>query len=320
MRKVTIALAVLSLAAVGLVGCSSTTDEACSRPVTADRAALEPITVSGPTDSVPDVNVYAPFNVTTAAFEDAVVGDGTAITDDSQLVVVDISLSSGATGEKLVSTPYDGDLSRVYPVSRWIEAFPAFEDALHCAAEGSRVVVALPPGGIEQQTATSLGLTEKDSAVAVVDVRKVYLPHAEGDALFNDGHGLPTVVRAPNGRPGIIIPEAAAPTELAVQTLIKGEGPVVGDDDTLRVHYTGLTWGSRTPFETTWDGEPKSVTPSSMIPGFAEALKGQTVGSQVMVVIPPDQGYGDKAQGAIPANSTLVFVVDILGIDSAPAK
>ena len=39
---------------------------------------------------------------------------------------------------------------------------------------------------------------------------------------------------------------------------------------------------------------------------------GQTVGSQVLLVIPPDQAYGDKKQGSIPANSTLVFVVDIL--------
>lgn len=319
MRKVTTALAVLSLAAVGLVGCSATTLDACSRPVTADPAALDPITVTGSTDSAPDVEVYTPFNVTTAGFDDTVVGDGIAISDDSQLVVVDISLTSGATGEKLVATPYDGDLSRVYPASRWIEAFPAFEDALHCATEGSRVVVALPPGGVEEQTATSLGLTEKDSAVAVIDVRKVYLPHAEGDAQFNDGHGLPTVVRAPNGRPGIIIPDAAAPTDLVVQTLIKGDGPVVGDDDTLRLHYTGLTWADRTPFETTWDSEPKSIVPAS-IPGFAEAMKGQTVGSQVMVVVPPDQAYGDQAQGGIPANSTLVFVVDILGIDSAPAQ
>ena len=45
------------------------------------------------------------------------------------------------------------------------------------------------------------------------------------------------------------------------------------------------------------------------------ALTGQTVGSQIVAVIPPDQAYGDVANGPIPANSTLVFVVDILGVD-----
>ena len=43
-----------------------------------------------------------------------------------------------------------------------------------------------------------------------------------------------------------------------------------------------------------------------------QAMVGQTIGSQVLMVIPPNLGYGDTAQGSIPANSTLIFVVDIL--------
>jgi FKBP-type peptidyl-prolyl cis-trans isomerase len=66
------------------------------------------------------------------------------------------------------------------------------------------------------------------------------------------------------------------------------------------------------------DSEAASLTLDAVVPGFAEALEGQTVGSQVMVVIPPDQGYGEEGQGAIPGGSTLVFVIDILGLD-APA-
>ena len=71
---------------------------------------------------------------------------------------------------------------------------------------------------------------------------------------------------------------------------------------------------------TTWDGEPASLTLDAVVPGFAQALEGQTVGSQVMVVVPPDSGYGDAAQGEIPANSTLVFVIDILGLDEVAAE
>ena len=57
-----------------------------------------------------------------------------------------------------------------------------------------------------------------------------------------------------------------------------------------------------------------------VVPGFAKALEGQTVGSQVLVVVPPDEGYGDKEQNGIPAGSTLVFVIDILGLDALPAE
>lgn len=49
-----------------------------------------------------------------------------------------------------------------------------------------------------------------------------------------------------------------------------------------------------------------------VIEGWLEGLKGQKVGSEVLLVVPPSLGYGDQAQGEIPANSTLVFVVDIL--------
>ncbi|MEV9370133.1 FKBP-type peptidyl-prolyl cis-trans isomerase, partial [Klebsiella pneumoniae] len=51
-----------------------------------------------------------------------------------------------------------------------------------------------------------------------------------------------------------------------------------------------------------------------------KALEGQTVGSQVLVVMPASDGYGDKGQGSIPANAPLVFVVDILGVQHADAS
>jgi peptidylprolyl isomerase len=318
-RKIPASLAILGLVAVGLVGCSVPGSSTCDRSDEPDAAGLSGVTVSGTTDEVPEVELYTPFRASSTQFEDVAVGDGTQITTDSQLIVLDLSITSGETGDTLFETAYDGDLSGVAPLSQWMQVVPGFEDALMCATEGSRVVVALPPGAIEPTTAASLALGEDDSAVAVLDVRKVYLPKADGANQFNDGSGLPTVVRAPDGRPGIIIPETEPPTELVVQTLKKGTGAEVTGDAPVRVHYTGLTWADRTVFDTTWDAEPKSIELDTMPEGFKKALEGQTVGSQVLVVIPPDEGYGDQAQGQIPADSTLVFVVDILGIDQPAA-
>jgi hypothetical protein len=319
-RKIPASLAVLGLVSVGIAGCSLPGADACPRSDTSDSDALTSVTVSGPTGAAPEVELYTPFHTSEAAFEDLVIGEGTQITSDAQLVAIEISITSGTTGENLIKTNYDGDLSTPSPVSRWKEAVPGVADALQCATEGSRVVVALPPGGIEPATAESLEMADDDSAIAVIDILKVYLARADGAPQFNVGTGLPTVVRAPDGRPGIIVPEAEPPTELVVQTVLKGAGPVVTGDEPVRVHYTGLTWADRTVFETTWDGEPTSIDLDTMLPGFSEALIGQTVGSQVMIVIPPDQAYGDQPQGPIPADSTLVFVVDILGLDQAPAS
>jgi hypothetical protein len=316
-RKIPAALVVLGLVTVGLTGCSlSGAASDCSRPTVSDPETMDLIDVTGETDAEPEVEVYTPFKAPELAFEDIVTGEGTAITSTDQLVVIDVALVSGVTGEPLVATPYDGDLTRVYPVSQWTQNFPAFEDALDCATEGSRIAVALAPGDIAAESAASLGLAEDDSAVAVIDLRKVYLPAADGQDQFNSDRGMPMVVRAPDGRPGLIIPEGAAPEELSIQTLKKGSGAEVTGEVPVRVHYTGVVWGQDEAFDSTWDTQPASLTLDALVPGFAQALEGQTVGSQVLVVIPPELGYGDQTQGTIPANSTLVFVVDILGLDA----
>ena len=318
MRKIPAVLAVLGLTAVGLAGCSLPAGyDDCSRPAS-DTAATDLVTVSGDVGSKPDVSVRTPFHVDSTSFADLEVGTGPALSSANQAVVLDLTILNGETGEVAYSSPYDGDLSRVATTTAWAQSVPAFESALKCATEGSRIVVALEPGGIEPESAASLGLKEDESAVAIVDVQKAYLARAQGSLVYNDALGLPTVVRAPDGRPGIIVPDASAPSKLVVQTLIKGEGPEVTGDVPVRVHYTGVTWADHEVFDSSWDSQPASLSLDSVVPGFAEAVKGATVGSQLLVVIPPDLGYGDTEKAGIPAGSTLVFVIDVLGLDQAP--
>jgi len=319
-RKIPAVIAVLSLAAVGLAGCAVPGSSNCSRASAADAEMADLVTVSGELGAEPEIDLYTPFHAEQIAFADPVVGDGTQIISDAQLVDADVTLISGDTGEVLVTTADEEGTALVQPVSWWTQFFPTIFESLDCATEGSRVVVALPPGGVESETAASSGLAEDESAIVVIDLHKVYLSKADGSNVYNTGRGLPSVVRAPDGRPGIIVPDGAPPTEVTVQTIKKGDGPVVTGDQPVRVHYTGLTWDEREVFDSTWDSQPASLTLDGVVPGFAQALEGQTVGSQVMVVIPPEFGYGDTAQASIPANSTLVFVIDILGLDEVPTQ
>lgn len=278
------------------------------------------VTVDGAFGSAPTVDVYSPLHASETVFEDVVVGEGTTITTEDQLVLLEVTLLGGETGETIVQSPATGDLAQVRPLSEWSAQVPGFGEALECATEGSRVAVALAPDGLTPEIATGLGLAQDESAVAVIDVRKVYLPRADGEDQFVEGHGMPTVVRAENGQPGIIVPDATPPDEVAIEVLKKGDGEAVTGDAPVRVHYTGVTWDERTVFDSSWEnGAPVSLTLDGVVPGFAEALEGQEVGSQILVVIPPEDGYGDQAQGNIPAGSTLVFVIDILGIDTVPA-
>ena len=126
--------------------------------------------------------------------------------------------------------------------------------------------------------------------------------------------GLPKVTLDATGAPSVNFKGVTMPTSLVVEPLIKGSGAVVAEGQTLTVHYTGWLWNGAV-FDSSWtSGSPATFTfaQGGLIDGWIQGLTGQTVGSQVLLVIPPALGYGDTAQNGIPAGSTLVFVVDIL--------
>lgn len=320
MRKTAAALITLGLAALALSGCAGSTpsfDGASCAP-TSDVMA-QAVTVSGKAGTEPTVKVETPVHVPSVSVSENVKGGGTAVTEADQPVAIDVALYSGQTGKQLVST-YSGQTPPASNVKSWDTQVPAIGAALKCATAGSRLIVGFPAKDLGEQLAQQFGVAADDSVVGIIDLAKVYLPHAEGALVYNDALGLPTVVRAPDGRPGIIVPDATVPTKLVVQTLIKGDGEKVTGDTPIQVQYTGVTWADRKVFDSSWDRNPAKFDLNRVIPGFAEGLKGQTIGSQVMIVIPPDLGYGAQAQASIPANSTLVFVVDILGVDDSPAS
>lgn len=316
MRRIPAALAVLGLAGVALVGCSSASAPASCDRASHDSSALDLIRPSGdPGD--PTLTTKGPVYVDETSFEDVTVGDGPAVTSDAQDVVFSVTIASGASGEVLVSSP-----TQVQPLSGWIENYEGLAEMMRCATEGSRIVGAIPFDGMSEQAAASMGLKEGDSVAVVLDLERVYLAAADGAPQYNDRPGMPSVVLAPDGTPGIIVPDAEPPAELAVEVLKRGAGPAVGPGDSIRIHYTGVTWDDKEVFDSTWEkGASAAVTLDGVVPGFAQALEGATVGSQLLVVIPPELGYGDQGTGSIPGGATLVFVIDVLGIDDpAPAQ
>lgn len=304
MRKIPLAsavIAVLGLSVVGLTGCSQSAASACPRPVD-DASIADLVSVSDDIDAAPALTAYTPINQKATGSYDVVVGDGPAIETDDQLVVIDLTMIDGADGGDLISGS-----TRPVQLKELTSSFPGLSDALRCATQGSRVVVALAPDGITPETAASIDLAEGDSAIAVVDLRQVYLARADGADVFHSGTGLPAVVRAVDGRPGVVIPDSAPPADLVTQTIKRGDGAEVTGDEPVRVHYTSVGWETKAQVQSTWDAAPPSITFGPDAPAFADALKGQTVGSQVMVVAPG-------------ADATVVFVVDILGIDAAESQ
>ncbi|WP_292835950.1 FKBP-type peptidyl-prolyl cis-trans isomerase [Microbacterium sp.] len=315
MLRIPAALAIVGLTALALVGCSAAAPAAsCERPSN-DSSVLDLLDVSGAAGA-PAVQVSSPVYVDHTVFTDETVGEGTAVTSESQDVVFTVAIANGATGETILTSG-----TQVLPLSQWVTDYAGFGKMMMCATEGSRIVGAIPASDLSEAAASNLRLAEGSSAVVVMDLQKVYLAAANGVPAYNDRSGMPSVVLAPNGTPGIIVPDAPPPSDLVVEVLKKGEGEVVTADDSIRIHYTGVTWADRAVFDSTWErGASSAVTLGGVIDGFARALDEQTVGSQILVVIPPELGYGDQPAGAIPAGSTLVFVIDILGVDPPTAS
>lgn len=313
MRRTPVAIATLGLAASLLVGCAPASSPACERaPQSASIEDL--VSVEGQWGVAPAVSTSTPFSTEHLRFADIDAGDGTALVSDDQLFVMGLTILDGETGELLVAQGYEGDLSRVNDLGTWVETVPGFDAVLRCATEGSRIVAGLTADDLGP-AAAQIGVPSEADAVAVIDLLKVYLPAANGAAQLPTERGMPTVVLAPSGQPGVTIPDIDPPTELRTQVLKRGDGAPIAADDAVRAAFTGLTWAEREVFQSSWGGPAPALVPAQLVPGLTEALVGQTVGSQVLVVVPPELGYGDEAQGSIPAGSTLVFVFDILGVD-----
>ncbi len=282
--------------------------------MTSDSSALDLIEVSGPVGQ-PGATTTAPVFVDETVFADVTVGEGRAVTTRAQDVQFSVAILDGQTGETVVASG-----TQVTPVAQWGEYYEGIAAMLECATEGSRIVAAVAPSDLADEARANLGLTGDQAAVMVLDLQKVYLAAADGAPQYNDTRGLPSVVLAPDGRPGIVVPDIDPPADLVVQVLKKGDGDEVTGDRPVRVHYTGVTWADGEVFDSSWEkGASAPMSLDGVVPGFAQALEGQTVGSQILAVIPPELGYGDAGQGAIPGGATLVFVIDILGLDEPAA-
>jgi FKBP-type peptidyl-prolyl cis-trans isomerase len=129
--------------------------------------------------------------------------------------------------------------------------------------------------------------------------------------------GAPQVTLADDGAPTVAIPSTDAPTDLQVSVLKKGDGDVVPEAATVTVQYQGVQWDTGEVFDQSWGGVPATFSLDAVVPGFSSAIAGQTVGSQVLAVIPPALAYGEATEENTSelAGKTLVFVIDILAIN-----
>ena len=95
-----------------------------------------------------------------------------------------------------------------------------------------------------------------------------------------------------------------------------GKGSVVSHRSTVVVHYVGrLADGAK--FDSTYDHDPprpSSLALEDVIPGWQEGIPGMRAGGRRKLIIPPGLAYGNRARDKIPANSLLIFDVEVLEV------
>lgn len=278
MRRWAVACLVLALVA----GCSDT-------EVPSDSAD---VIVSGDPGIAPTVTYETPLQVSSTRVEQVWPGTGPAVIDGSP-VLLDFWLENADTAT-LIKESYSGS---PVPITLSVEAMG--ED-LYTTISGQHVGARLaqispPHDGVDHATVT------------VIDI----LPTVAGGEAIDPNPALPVVTDDGTNGPVVTPTGTEPPPELVQQPLIKGTGNQVAAGDVVTVQYTAVAWDGGAPFDTTWTTRMPRSFPLATVPAWSEGLVEQTVGSRVLLIVPPRYGMA-AGQREDLAGQTFVFVIDIL--------
>ncbi|MFT4029804.1 MAG: hypothetical protein QM675_08005 [Protaetiibacter sp.] len=307
-------LAVVAVLAATLAGCAAASDDASAcTPALSPGSASELVTATGDAGTQPTVSIPAPLVSTTS--QRSVLSTGTGIVaQDGMTVDIDAVLLDGSDGTLLDATAYD--TSNFFTEAG---ADGAMYEALVCAQPGTRIAVTSQLGDSGLNVTSTDESDLKRTVVIVIDVIAVYLGKADGvNQLPLDG--MPTVVTAPDGTPGITVLDGEPPAETRVATIKAGGGARVADGDDVVLHTARWSWTADglTTGTSTWDTVPylqsladdasdgTSSTGETLPDAVRTALVGARVGSQLLVVVPVADTDGTAD----------VLVIDVLGIQA----
>jgi FKBP-type peptidyl-prolyl cis-trans isomerase len=326
MRRTLAIIAVPLLASLVIAGCGSS--KPASTPAssaTTNPNANASITVAGTFGKTPTVTIPKSKADNKLTVKTIIQGTGATLTKSDVMATNFVLYFWQGTSSSLKANTFTSN-----PQVIGGTMLPGLESALIGKKVGSRILAVIPPAeGYGTSGNSQLGITGSTTLVFVIDLVKSYpdTASASGTQESTGGGTLPTVSAKTGSGPTVTIPSSKPPTALVAKTLIKGNGPKVVKGQYVIAQYTGLIWRTKKVFDSSWTtGSPFGfvigASPEQVIPGWDAGLAGQTVGSRVMLVIPPKEGYGSagQSQAGITGTDTLVFVVDIIDALNAPTS
>lgn len=307
-RRVLPAIAAASLVVAGLAGCSASDPQnACETPLQPG-ALSSSVTIIGESEAGPKVKITGPTDIMNAQRSVLVEHQGGPMVQGGDVTTVNVTIFDAKTGAEL--SPSQKRFLQAMPddVMPDLTAYLQSSDAdmlrhtdlmmaaVRCSTPGDTLAVAVTAG---QARASQLG----DEAVVLVVEVLATQPMAASGAQRALPSGFPAVTTNETGRPGVVLPPHAAPTELLVAPRIEGTGAVVSAEDYMIGNVLTVGWDG-TERGNTW-GTSVAEFGTEAQPGkgfeFRAALTGQRVGSQVVVL---DPNNGDP----------VVRVVDIIAV------
>ncbi|MFC6285255.1 FKBP-type peptidyl-prolyl cis-trans isomerase [Nocardioides sp. GCM10027113] len=302
---------VLPLALLLGLGLSSCGEEDTS----GEAPTFEAVTVEGEPGSEPKVEIEKNVDTSEVSTEVLVEGEGEVVEAGDQ-VLAHLWLGNFFDQQKAFST-YDTGTPELVTVDEETLS-PVFVEGLEGQTVGSRVAVTAPAdeafgeGGNPQ-----FNIGNKDTILVVIDLMSTVLDEPAGESGKAPGWA-PEIVEKDGVPASLDFSDAPKPgKDLRSATLVEGEGATVEKGQTIVVDYLGQVYGGKKPFDDSYSrGEPASfqIGTGNVVKGWDRTLVGATVGSRVMIAIPPALGYGKAGnpQAGIEGDDTLYFVVDVL--------
>ena len=318
MRRSLAIIALPLLACLVIAGCGSSKPAPAASPTASATAnANAAVTVAGAFGRTPVVNIPKLKATSKLTVKTIIPGTGPTVTKTDSMAANFVLYFWDGTSSALKANTFTSN-----PTMIGGTMLPGLETALTGQKVGSRILAVIPPADAYGTSGNSqLGISGTTTLVFVIDVIKSYADTASAfGAQESDGGGtLPTVSAHPGNAPTVTIPSSTPPSKLVTTTLIKGSGQKVAKGQYIIAQYAGYIWRTKKVFDSSWSsGSPfgfvMQASPEQVISGWDSGLAGQTVGSRVMLVIPPKDGYGTTgaSQAGITGTDTLVFVVDII--------
>jgi peptidylprolyl isomerase len=316
-------------AAVLLAGCGSSNSSspsadsstasgspsASASATTTGDQAFSSVSVSGDVGTGATVKFSQAVSGVADASKVLTTGKGATVKSGDSLIMQTV-IADGAS-KKTVASSYQDHQPQVVTLSSQVT--PLFLNALSGKKIGSRVAIWAPAAEIFGSSGNAqLGIGASDSVLVLFDIIGKPLDGPTG-ASHPAPSWAPKMEKTKGVLSGFDFKGTPKPDGTLKQaTLREGTGAVVKKGQTIFARYLGEVYGGSKPFDQNFDQpSPASfqIGTGGVIAGWDKTLVGKKIGSEVLLAIPPKDGYGKKgqSQAGIKGTDTLYFVVDILG-------